>query len=540
MKLGNVFICVALLFILSGTGPVLAEEKTGDQVFDLGQVLVIDKSQSSDKITTTDVVSAEDIRLQGAQNVADALDLVPGVDVQIGGKGQYGIKLRGFDQQDVKILIDGVPTHSSYNGSVDLGQIPVDAIAQIKVIKGASSVLYGPNTLGGVINIITKKGGAEPYTQVTTSFGQNATQNYILNHGGSKGKFNYWVTASHRTSDGFELSSDFDPNNPRTGIGSEYNEAGGTRDLSHYTNNTLNTKFGYDFDDNSKIYFSFDYHDNEKGCPTEGGGRFNYPRYWEFDEWKQWNASLVGEHDFTEILTMKARLYYVDHEDTLKDLNWDNRPAHNFPAGRWFDESSYDDYTVGGELHAYLDFGDISLLKLGASYMKDNNKQTDYWMDTGYEPEEEYETNVYSFGIEDEIRLFEKLTLKAGVSYDTHDPQKAYGGVSRDKTSEWNPQAGIAYDFSKAFNLYASVGKKTRFPQMQKLYSNLAGGNSELNAQTTIAYEIGGSKQFGDSVTLTAAGFFNDVKTELSETPAGSMKMSGKPISRGLKPPYGT
>ncbi len=501
-----------LAFMITGPAEAGPAGKSGE-VFDLGDVLIMEKGDEFNTITSTDTISIEDIEMRGHKTVAEALEAVPGIDVQVGGKGQSTLKLRGFDQRDVKVLIDGVPAHEAYFGSLDLGQIPVDAIAKIKIIKGASSVLYGPNTMGGVINIITKKGGEKPYTSVTTSFGENSTRNYIMNHGASKGNFNYWITASHRKSDGFELSDNFDPNNPRTGLGTEFNEDGGTRDLSHYTKNTLNTKIGYEWDDASKLYLTFDYHDNEKGCPTE------FYRYWQFNEWRQWHLNLAGEHDFTDILSMRARVYYVDHTDTLEDVSWDS--AHT-TRRKWFERSSYDDYSIGGEVQAYLDFGDSSLIKMGASYLKDNHTQRDYFdADTmgattlGWQPEEEYEVDVYSFGIEDEIRVFKKLTLNAGVSFDVHEPVKAYGDVDRDSTDSWNPQAGASYDFTDDFRMYASVGKKTRFPQMQELYSELAGGNKDLKPQQTIAYEIGVEKGFGKALDISLAAFLNDVEDRI-------------------------
>jgi iron complex outermembrane receptor protein/outer membrane receptor for ferrienterochelin and colicins len=533
-----------LIFLMTMPASLLLAEEpqtetlvSESQVFDLGQVMVVGKSDKTDKITTTDVVTSEDIKMQGAQTAAQALEMVPGVDIQSGKKGQATLTLRGFDQEDVKVLIDGVPAHVSYDGSLDLSQIPVDTIAKIEVVKGASSVLYGSNTMGGVINIITKKGGKEPYTNVSTSFGENNTQNYILNHGSSVGSFNYWISGSIRKSDGFELSDDFDPTNDRTGVGTEYNEDGGTRDLSDYENHTLNAKIGYEYDPTSKLYLSFDYHDNEKGCPTEGY------RYWAFDEWKQWHLNLVGEHDFTDILTMKARVYYVDHNDTIKDVSWDD---DHTTSKKWFEESSYDDYTIGGEVQAYLDFGDISLVKMGISYMKDNHKQQDYydadtlsvtkgWADEGIQPEEEYETDIYSYGIEDEIKLFEKLILKAGVSYDVQDPIKNYDGVTRSKDDTWNPQAGLAYAVTQDFNLYASVGKKTRFPTMKELYSDLAGGNDSLDPQQTIAYEIGGDKQFGDRVTLSGAVFYNDVEDRIVYDSDDDLINAGETTIKGVE-----
>ena len=519
------------LLMVFAISPAAAEKKQAGQVFDLGDVLVMEKGDEINPVTTTNVISVEDLEKQGARTAADALDLVPGLDVQLGGKGQADLNVRGFDQFSVKVLIDGVPAHAAYDGFLDLSQIPVESIAKIKVIKGASSVLYGPNTLGGVINIITKKGGEKPYTSVTTSFGDNDTRNYITNHGASIGKFNYWVTASRRTSDGFDVSDRFDPTNPRTGTSSEYNEDGGVRDLSYYTFNTLHTKLGYEYDTNSKIYFSFDYHDNEKGIPTEGFGRNNNPRYWEFDEWKQWHANLVGEHNFTDLLTMKARVYYVSHEDTIKDVSWDD--AHT-TVGRWFDESSYDDYTVGGEIQGYLDFGDISLVRLGASFMRDNHTQQDYNIGSGFDPEEEYETDTYSFAVEDEVKLG-RLILTAGVSYDVHDPVKAHGDVSRDKEETINPQAGAAFNVTEDFRVYASVGRKTRFPQMKELYSDIAGGNKSLKPQKTIAYEVGAGKKFMDMAELSVAAFFNDVEDRIVRNSSREFENVGESDIKGLE-----
>jgi iron complex outermembrane receptor protein/outer membrane receptor for ferrienterochelin and colicins len=278
----------------------------------------------------------------------------------------------------------------------------------------------------------------------------------------------------------------------------------------------VSAKFGYEYDDDSKLYMTVDYHDNERGIPTESF------RYWEFKEWEQWHVSLAGEHDFTDLLSMKARLYYMKHDDTLEDVSWD---AAHTTQRKWFQTSSYDDYSIGGEIQGYLDFGDISLVKMGFSYMKANNIQREYLDATsmpvvrfgdpiGWAPDQEYEVDIYSFGIEDDIRVTDKMTLTAGVSYDVHDPVKAFDGkdsIDRDKTSTWNPQAGVSYDFTQDFTMYASVGKKTRFPQMKELYSDLAGGNTDLDPQQTIAWEIGATKRFNHGLSLSGALFYNDI-----------------------------
>ena len=512
LSLAIVWSCVFVLFVVDGS--IAQEEKTGSEVFELGEIVVTAKQETVSLATTVTEVAEEDIKATGAQTVADALDQIPGVDVRTGGKGQCFVYIRGFDQEDVKVLIDGVPAHETYFGSLDLSLIPVDSIAKITVTKGASSVLYGANTMGGVINIITKKGGKEPLTEFTASFGGYDTRNYVFNHGSTAGDFNYWLTYGYRESDGFRLSDDFDEDSKYVGKGSDYNEDGGKRDLSDYIKRTLNAKIGYEPDKDTKVYLSFDYHNNERGCPTEND------RYWAFSEWDQWHLNLVGEKKFNELLTIKARGFYVDHDDTIVDVSWDD---DHQTKRKWFEECQYDDYSVGGELHTYLDFGKLSLLKIGFNYIKDNHKQKDYLdgdsigvIDPGWQPEEEYESDTYAFALEDEIRPTERLSFVLGVSYDYYKPKEAHDQPVPDSIDTINPQGGVVFDLTDNTVLHASIGKKTRFPQLKELYSEHAGGNPDLDPQKTICYEVGAEHYFTPSLKGSISYFYNDIDDMIS------------------------
>jgi len=488
------------------------EEKRGASVFELGEVVVTGKKEVINLATTVTEVTEEDIKARGAQTVGQALDQLPGVDVQTGGKGQSFVRIRGFDQEDVKVLIDGVPAHEAYFGSLDLSLIPVDSIAKITVIKGTSSVLYGANTMGGVINIITKKGGKEPVTELTTSFGDYNTRNYIFNHGAAVGDFNYWLTYGYRESDGFRLSDDFDENSRHVGKDSAYHEDGGRRDLSDYEKQTVNAKIGYEPDKDTKVYLSFDYHNNERGCPTE------FDRYWAFSKWDQWHLNVVGEKKLNDFLTLKARGFYVDHDDTLMDVSRDNQQTRR----KWFEESAYDDYSAGGELHAYLDFGRFSFLKTGFNYIRDNHKQQDLFDndcfgvkmgrdEPGRQPEEEYESDTYTLAIEDEIRPTDRLFLVFGLSYDYYKPKQAYNQPVPGSIDAVNPQGGVVFYLTDDTILHASIGKKTRFPQLMELYSEYAGGNPDLDPQKTICYEVGAEHHFTSSIKGAISCFYNDI-----------------------------
>jgi len=515
-----VTLIVIMVFSEVSSAQEQEEKAKGPEAFELGEVIVTEEKPVVNLATTVSEVTAEDIEARGAETVADALQLIPGVKIDAGGKGEQKVRIRGFAQNQVKVLIDGVPAHESFYSTVDLSNIPVDAVEKITVVKGATSVLYGPNTLGGVVNIITKKGGKEPYTDLTTGWGDYSSSRYIFNHGGMTGKFNYWFTYGYRDSDGYRLSDDFNEHG-RFGIGTDTNEDGGKRDLSNYIKRTLNFKIGYEPTADSKTYLSFDYHNNERGHPPEVG------RYWAFTKWDQWHLNLVNESKLTDIISIRSRAFYVDHEDEITDVSWDAEHQTN-PNQKWFEKSHYDDYSVGGEFQTLLDFGPASNVRAGFSYIKDNNKQQDYydaettsvWKfgdPAGWQPEEEYENDTWSFGLEDEIQIMEGLSAVVGASYDYWKPRKENypdpNVEKQDSKDSFNPQAGLVYNAAADTILHGSVGKKTRFPTLWELYSSpdTGGGNPSLDPEETINYELGAEHYFTDTIGVSLTGFYSDV-----------------------------
>ncbi|WP_085300329.1 TonB-dependent receptor plug domain-containing protein [Cognaticolwellia mytili] len=104
-----------------------------------------------------DVIDGETIAKISHGTLAQALNYIPGVVVKRSVKDGYNIQMQGFDGDHVLVLIDGQPIVSPTGSSADLDQVPASNIAQIEVIRGAASVMYGSSAMGGVINIITHK-----------------------------------------------------------------------------------------------------------------------------------------------------------------------------------------------------------------------------------------------------------------------------------------------------------------------------------------------------------------------------------------------
>lgn len=112
------------------------------------------------------VITRAQLEAINARDLGDAVARAPGAFVrQYGGPGGLRtLSLRGASAQGTVMLIDGVRYRSSADGAFDLSNIPAAALERVEVVRGGAAALYGSNSLGGAVNVIT--GG--PRTTGTT------------------------------------------------------------------------------------------------------------------------------------------------------------------------------------------------------------------------------------------------------------------------------------------------------------------------------------------------------------------------------------
>ena len=126
-----------------------------EDVFTLGQIEVIaDKSTDLSTARTNQA----DLQKNNQIRVSDVAKTTPGVFLErSGARSEHNLLVRGFDARRVPIFIDGIPVYVPYDGNMDIGRFTTFDLSRMDISKGASSVLYGANTLGGaVIPVQTK------------------------------------------------------------------------------------------------------------------------------------------------------------------------------------------------------------------------------------------------------------------------------------------------------------------------------------------------------------------------------------------------
>ena len=110
-----------------------------------------------DAVTTTELVTRQDIERSGAPDIAAVLLEQTGIELQGGHPAGTGVMLQGIGSERVLVLIDGQPVSGRISGVFDISRIPVTMIERVEVLRGPQSTLYGTEAMGGVVNIITRE-----------------------------------------------------------------------------------------------------------------------------------------------------------------------------------------------------------------------------------------------------------------------------------------------------------------------------------------------------------------------------------------------
>ena len=170
----------------------------------------------ADRLADVTVINAETIARSGQSSLGDLLQQEHGIELSSSGGAQSttGVLIRGSNPGHTLVLIDGMRIGSSTAGGASLNAIPLSQVERIEILRGPSSSLYGSDAIGGVINIITRKGRGALRFNVEAGAGSRGTQKAAAGARGSAGTFSYAVQLAHDASDGFSSLAKADPANP--------------------------------------------------------------------------------------------------------------------------------------------------------------------------------------------------------------------------------------------------------------------------------------------------------------------------------------
>ncbi|MCE9597928.1 MAG: TonB-dependent receptor [Spirochaetia bacterium] len=168
---------------------------------------------AKDSVVQTEVITRQEVLDSGSQNVAEALENQPGIEIRAGIRGRF-LQMQGLDPQYTLILVNGQRVVGRLDNATDLTRIKAEEIERIEIVKGASSALYGSDAIAGVINIITRASRRPVEAEVLTTYGSGRKKNFGTGNETNTSAFvglnndfvsNNFTVGWHR-SDGYDLT----------------------------------------------------------------------------------------------------------------------------------------------------------------------------------------------------------------------------------------------------------------------------------------------------------------------------------------------
>ena len=497
----------AFFLVLTGAGPLQqdalaagTEERSG--IYTLGEIVVSGKTEGVQATETIYTVTAEDIRDKDARTLDQAISLLPGVNVRTGGEGIPRIDIRGFRTRHILLLLDGIPMNSALDQQFDPTVIPTENIAEIKLTAGASSVLYGQGGMGGVINIITKKGTKGVQGMIAGETGDHEPYLGRATVAGASGGLDFFFSGSSTRINAFPLSDDFKP----TSV-----QSAGYRKNSDKERNNVFANIGFAPTKDLALGLTVNYNQGEFGKPASAINDpldpfAAAPKYERIDGFEGVSGQIAADYQITSQLSLRgwAFINHLEQQDNL----YDNGNFNSFNAKGSFQEEVRT--TIKGiSLQPKYEMGKAGVftLSLGGEWDKWENSgvQSDGTTPLTLTPlDGDNSLAIYSVGAEYEVSPLQGLGLVAGYGHYWQ---------ARDELSEddYTLLAGIRYDILEKTRLKSSIKRNIRFPSLGDLYE-IPQGNPDLVAEHSWTYE-GGVEQklpFNSSINLT--GFYTKVK----------------------------
>ena len=199
-----------MFLLMSLSTSVFAQQK--DSITTLKEVIVTATRSEillEDSPVPTEVITKDEIE---KLNLNTMDDLLKQKGFFVAPPKSGGFQLRGLSSEYVLVMIDGVPVAGRQSGALDLSNIYLGNVERVEIVKGSMSSLWGNHAIGGVINIITKKGG-ENSTLISSQYGTN--NEHLTGITTTIGKRNLKNVSqiSYGGSDGFDIDPDTYGNN---------------------------------------------------------------------------------------------------------------------------------------------------------------------------------------------------------------------------------------------------------------------------------------------------------------------------------------
>lgn len=468
-------LALALLAAMGSAGAAPADAPADG--FRLGRIVV--EAEASTATLGELTVSPEQLDRLSVTTVDTALAATAGVTLSNNSRNESMVYLRGFDPRQVPVFLDGIPQYVPYDGYIDFGRFTTFDLAEIRVAKGAASLLYGPNTLGGAINLVSRQPSAPLEGDLRLGVGSSGERRAAANVGLRQGDWYLQGGASQLEADSFPLPEDFiDYKTNPTDRGSE-------RENAYRNDRRLSIKLDYAPSEGREFALGYVRQDGEKGNPVYTGRAGRGVRYWRWPWWDKESVYFIGNLAVGEQASLRLRAYEDRYGNGLEAYTGADYAQQilntSFP-------STYSDVTGG--LSVALSSQAIAGhdLQLALHYKADRH------LDSNPKSEDKaYRDITTSLALEDRFLIGARYGLRLGASHEKRDAREVYHWPTG-STRASNGLIELQRELEAGGQVFASASHKTRFPTIKDRYSARMGRalpNPDLKPERALHLELG-------------------------------------------------
>ncbi len=463
----NILKISLLITLLLLPACLFANSSLEDLLAEYEEIVVVTASKKAQKVIDAPsaiyVVTQDDIHEYGANNLAEALRLVPGVEVFQTADYVYQISIRGFSRthlnraNKVLWLVNGRSVYSDSYGGFDMRavNVAIDEVERIEIIRGTGSALWGANAFTGIVNIITR----QP-KDVDGFFAKAA--------GGSQGQVNSNLRFGYRLSEKISakvnlIYDHIDQKDERyAGYDSLRYAAkidGGyiQDDKNMFDVSSFNAGLAFDLSATAKLDIYGGYADNTSDAYATIPRELTAKNYFAQADYRDARNSLR--------VFMNGESDWADHSSqVIKQIEPVNPYLIAKGRGQYAllaegEHSSLDNRTVDIELQRSQPINDKMEIIAGVSYRNNYIKSNIFDFRFNFETKNEDLFAAYS---QFEYRPSDQLTITGGARYDDHN---IIG-------SHVNPKFSAVYKPSARQAIRLSAGTATRNPNFTDMYFN--------------------------------------------------------------------
>ncbi len=475
MRMPCLFCVLSILFTVPSFAASKPQAKTDSlKTYWLSEIVITAQRQENKPLTPLLEINTRAIRRTDITEVSQALNLVPSLNLSVSAKNEKTFRLRGIDQRQISVFLDGIPISIPYNGMVDLSQFSEDNIAKIRVASGISSVLFGTNNIGGSVNIITEEPSVSGKAKIRLETAPYGHFYASASLGKSFHRLMYLVSFAYNNASDFVLSQNSPP---------MPNENGNRRDHSSFRKMNGFAKIRYAINDHHLVGLHLGWVNNRFDVPPNAVSQ--RPRYWKFPEWNRYLIGLNTYHTF-KYLFLRSTVYLDKYQNTLKSYD---DASYSSQSKRYAFTSTYDDYSLGINLFPEIRFFPFGKTSGLLAFKKDVHREQ-----SNGGAFEEYSMQTVSAGLEQNMRYSRYGSFQIAGDIDYLKPLKAQNYNVRDALFLANGQISFNYSPHKFWTLHLASARKSRFPTLKELYSQYLGrsvANPNLKPEYGLNNEIG-------------------------------------------------